>query len=137
MEVKFVGAHTLVWSHRVVEHLSGPNRGKTSKEDAFHLCSLKHTGYTATAFAKAVRRHWSVEKYHSRRDGAYCEDMRTRRCNDNVIGAMLIARSAAFHFFAESGMDNCQAFKEHLQSHPNEVFRMVTRNPARKAHGQN
>ena len=137
MEVKFVGAHTLVWTHRVVEHLSGPNKGKTSSEDAFHLCSLKRGGYTANAFAKAVRRHWSVEKYHSRRDGAYCEDIRTRRCNHNVMGAMLIARSATFYFFAESGMTNCQEFKERLQANPDEVFRMVTQQTGRKTNDQN
>lgn len=60
MEVKFFGAHTLVWTHRVVEHLSGPNKGKVSEENAFHLCSLKRGGHTANAFAKAVRRHWSA-----------------------------------------------------------------------------
>ena len=49
----FIGAHTLVWTHRVVEHLSGPDKGKTSCEDAFHLCSLKRDGYTANAFAES------------------------------------------------------------------------------------
>ena len=78
-----------------------------------------------------------MEKYHSRRDGAYCEDIRTRRCNRNVIGAMLVARSAAFYFFAESCMDNCQEFKERLQADPDEVLRMVTQRSGRKINGQN
>jgi hypothetical protein len=76
-----------------------------------------------------------VEKYHFRRDGAYCEDIRTRRCDPNITGATLIARSAAFHFFAKSGMDNCQAFKEWLQANPKEVFKMDTRRDGRKGNG--
>ena len=50
----------------------------------------------------------------SRRDGTYCEGIRTRRCNHNVMGAMLTAKSGTFHFFAERDMDNCLDFKERL-----------------------
>lgn len=78
-------------------------------------------------FADAVRKQWSVEaKYHARRDGTFCEDIRTRRCNANVIGAMLLARSAAFVFFARSGTANCQEFKEWLQASPAKAHRLVT-----------
>ena len=37
-----------------------------------------------------------------------------------------IARSPAFVFLAQSDMENCQAFKEELQSDRNRVFRLVT-----------
>ena len=74
-----------------------------------------------------MRGQWAIEsKYHARRDWAYCEDVRTRRCNENVTGAMLLARSPVFVFLALSGMENCQAFKEELQSDRNRVFRLVT-----------
>ena len=74
-----------------------------------------------------MRGPWAIEsKYHARRDWAYCEDVRTRRCNENVTGAMLLARSPVFVFLALSGMENCQAFKEELQSDRNRVFRLVT-----------
>ena len=39
---------------------------------------------------------------------------------------MLLARSPVFVFLALSGMENCQAFKEELQSDRNRVFRLVT-----------
>ena len=80
--------------------------------------------------ARAVRGQWAIEsKYHARRDGAYCEDIRTRRCDENVTGAMLLARSPVFVFLAKSGMENCQAFKEELQSDRNLVFRPVPSSP--------
>ena len=57
-----------------------------------------------------MRGQWAIEsKYHARRDWAYCEDVRTRRCDENVTGAMLLARSPVFVFLAQSGMGNCQA----------------------------
>ena len=74
-----------------------------------------------------MRRQWAIEsKYHARRDWAYCEDVSTRRCNENVTGAMLLARSPVFVFLAQSGMENCQAFKEELPSDRNRGFRLVT-----------
>ena len=46
----------------------------------------------------------------------YCEDIRTRRCDENVTGALMLARTLALYFFAKSGMSNCQAFKEKMQA---------------------
>ena len=66
----------------------------------------------------------------SRRDGAYCEDIRTRRCDENVTGAMMLARTLALFFFARSGMTNCQSFKESLQANPDRAFDLVMRNEA-------
>ena len=43
-----------------------------------------------------------------------------------MTGAMLLARSPVFVFLAQSDMENCQAFKEELQSDRNRVFRLVT-----------
>ena len=77
-----------------------------------------------------MRGQWAIEsKYHARRDWAYCEDVRTRRCDENVTGAMLLARSPVFVFLAQSGTGNCQAFKEEPQTDRNRVFRLVTDGP--------
>ena len=74
-----------------------------------------------------MRGQWAIEsKYLARRDGAYCEDIRTKRYDENATGATLLARSPVFVFLARSGMENCQAFKEDLQSDRNRIFRLVT-----------
>ena len=128
-QVGFCGARTLVLTLRQFEYIAGPKKGQRSKVEAvYHVSSVPiDEGHGVEYFADAVRRQWAIEsKYHARRDWAYCEDVRTRRCNENVTGAMLLARSPVFVFLALSGMENCQAFKEELQSDRNRVFRLVT-----------
>ena len=84
---------------------------------SYHASSVRiDDRHDASFFADLVRGEWSVEKYHARRDGTYCEDIRTRRCNENVTGALLLARTIVLYFFAKSGMSNCQAFKEKMQA---------------------
>ena len=75
-----------------------------------------------------MRGEWRVEAYHARRDGAYCEDIRTRRCDENVTGALMLARTMALYFFSKSGTENCQAFKEEMQLNPDKVFDLVMGN---------
>ena len=59
------------------------------------------------------------------RDFAYCEDVRTRRCRANIIGAMMLAMTPTFVFMAKHGVTNSQAFKEELQSDHALSLRMV------------
>ena len=59
-----------------------------------------------------------------------CEDVRTRRCNANIIGAMMLARTPAFVFMAKRGVANSQAFKEELQSDHALPLRMVVDAPS-------
>ena len=128
-QIGLCGGRTLVRTRRQFEHVSGPKKGQRSKvETVYHVSSVPiDEGHGVEYFADAVRGQWAIEsKYHARRDGAYCEDIRTRRCDENVTGAMLLARSPVFVFLAQSGMENCQAFKEELQSDRNRVFRLVT-----------
>lgn len=123
------GARTLVKTVRTFECLSGPRKGvKSGPETAYHASSVAlDDAHGVGYFEDAVRRQWAVEsKYHARRDGTYCEDMRTRRCDGNVIGAMMLARSVLFVFFARSGESNCQAFKERMQASVVPSFRFVT-----------
>ena len=71
-------------------------------------------------------KEWTIETgYHGKRDYAYCEDVRTRRCNANIIGAMMLARTPAFVFMAKRGVANSQAFKKELQSDHALPLRMV------------
>ena len=82
-------------------------------------------------FANAVRSEWMIEKgYHGKRDFAYCEDVRPRRCNANIIGAIMLARTPAFVFMAKCGIEDCQEFKEELQSDHAHSLRMVVDAPS-------
>ena len=123
------GAHTLILTKRQSQALSGPGKGeKSAVETVYHASSVRiDEAHGVEFFADAVRKQWSVEaKYHARRDGTFCEDIRTRRGNANIVGAMLLARSAAFVFFARSGTTNCQEFKELMQTNPARALKFVT-----------
>ena len=86
-------------------------------------CTARHG---VDFFASAVRSEWAIETgYHGKRDFAYCEDVRTRRCKANIIGAMMLARTPAFVFMAKRGVTNSQAFKEELLSDHAISLRMI------------
>lgn len=96
-------------------------------ETSYHASTVEiDERHGADFFARAVRAEWAIETgYHGRRDFTYCEDVRTRRCRANVIGAMTLARTPAFVFMARRGIGNCQAFKEELQPDQALSLRMV------------
>lgn len=127
------GMHTLVQTRRQWEHLSGPNKGKRTKvETSYHASTIEiDAEHGVDFFADAVRSEWAIETgYHGKRDFAYCEDVRTRRCCANIIGAMMLARTPAFVFMAKRGIENCQQFKEELQSDHVLSLRMVVDVPS-------
>ena len=126
------GMHTLVQTRRQWEYLSGPDRGKrTEVETSWHASTIEiDERHGVDFFANAVRSEWAIETgYHGKRDFAYCEDVRTRRCNANIIGAMMLARTPAFVFMAKRGVTNSQTFKEELQSDRALSMRMVVNEP--------
>ena len=126
VQLGMFGAHTLVRTWRKTEYVGGKLEGATSMETAQHAWSVRvGARQGAGVFADGVRGEWSVEKYHARRDGTYCEDIRTRRCDENVTGALMLARTLALYFFAKSGMSSGQAFKEKMQANPDMVFDLV------------
>jgi len=126
VQLGLFGAHTLVRTYRKTEYLSGKLNGTTTEDVSYHASSLRiDKRHDAQFFGDCVRGEWRVEAYHARRDGAYCEDIRTRRCDENIVGAMLLARSMTFYYFSKSGMSNCQEFKEHMQLNQNELFNLV------------
>ncbi len=127
------GMHTLVQTRRQWEHLSGPNKGERTKvETSYHASTIEiDAEHGVDFFADAVRSEWMIETgYHGKRDFAYCEDVRTRRCCANIIGAMMLARTPAFVFMAKRGIENCQQFKEELQSDHVLSLRMVVDVPS-------
>jgi len=126
------GMHTLVQTFRQWMSTSGKNKGKkTSVEVVFHASTIEiDERHGVDFFADAIRSQWAIEaKYHAKRDFTYLEDVRTRRCNNNIIGAMLLARSPVFVFMAQSGIENCQEFKEELQSNRALALKMVVEQP--------
>src|SRR5574344_2919623 len=126
------GMHTLVQPKRQWADLSGPNKGeRTAVETSYHASTIEiDERHGVDFFAGAVRSEWAIETgYHGKRDFAYCEDVRTRRCNANIIGAMMLARTPAFVFMAKLGISNCQVFKENIQSNQALTLRMVVEVP--------
>ena len=126
------GMHTLVRTRRQWEYVSGPNKGKrTDVETSYHASTIEiDKSHGVDFFANAVRMEWTIETgYHGKRDYAYCEDVRTRRGNGNIIGAMMLARTPAFVFMAKRGISNCQVFKENLQANRALALRMVVDAP--------
>ena len=113
------GMHTLVQTFRQWEYISSPRKGvKTSVETSYHASTIEiDERHGVGFFANAIRAQWEIETgYHGRRDFTYCEDIRTRRCNENIIGAMMLARTPAFVFMDFQNIKNSQEFKENLQS---------------------
>ena len=127
------GMHTLVQTKRQWEYLSGPNNGKRTKvETSYHASTIEiDERHGVDFFADAVRSEWMIETgYHGKRDFAYCEDVRTRRCCANIIGAMMLARTTAFVFMEKCGIKNCQQFKEELLADHAISLRMVVDVPS-------
>ncbi len=127
------GMRTLVQTRRRWEYLSGPNKGKrTDPETSYHASTVEiDERHGVDFFASAVRSEWAIEAgYHGKRDFTYCEDVRTRRCNANIVGAMMLARTPAFVFMAKSGVANSQIFKEELQADRALSLRMVVDVPS-------
>ena len=126
------GMHTIVQTKCQWEHLSGPNKGKrTDVETSYHASTIEiDERHGVDFFAGAVRSEWAIETgYHGKRNFAYCEDVRTRRCKANIIGAMMLARTPAFVFMAKRGVTNSQVFKEELQSDHAISLRMLVDEP--------
>ena len=126
------GMHTLVQTFRQWEWVSGPHKGKrTEVETSYHASTIEiDDKHGVDFFANAVRMEWTIETgYHGKRDYAYCEDIRTRRCNANIVGAMMLARTPAFVFMSMRNITNSQEFKEELQSNQALSLQMVLDTP--------
>ena len=99
--------------------------GKPTKEVVYHVSSLDPDSRTAEKFAEIVRTHWYVEAYHGTRDNGYHEDAFTRRCDENVMAAMMVARSFVMWTCARHPERTTEQVKNDLYLHPAKLVRIM------------
>ena len=99
--------------------------GKPTKEVAWHVSSLDPDSRTAKQFSEIVRTHWYVEVYHGKRDNGYHEDVFTRRCDLNVMSAMMVARSFGMWICARHPEMTTAQVRRDLNLHPAKLVRIM------------
>ena len=137
VDAGFPGARTIVRTYREVWQTRKTGKrdkhgrdlrkpfGKPTKEVAFHVSSLEADSRTAEKFAEIVRTHWYVEAYHGKRDNGYHEDAFTRRCDLNVMAAMMVARSFGMWICARRPERTTEQVKNDLYLHPAKLVRIM------------
>ena len=137
VEAGFPGVRTVIRTYREVWQTRKTGKkdkcgrdirksvGKPTKEVAWHVSSLDPDSRSAEKFAEIVRTHWYVETYHGKRDNGYHEDAFTRRCDVNVMSAMMVARSLGMWICARRpGMTTAQV-RSDLNLHPAKLVRIM------------
>ena len=134
VDAGFPGARTVVRTYREVWQTRRTGRkdkcgrdvrkpfGKPAKEVAWHVSSLDPDSRSAEQFAEIVRTHWCVEAYHGRRDNGYHEDAFTRRCDLNVMSAMMVARSLGMWTCARHPGKTVAEVRRDLFLRPSKLF---------------
>ena len=137
VEVGFPGVRTIVRTYREVWQTRKTGKkdrrgrdirkpvGKPTKEVAWHVSSLDPDSRGAEKFAEIVRTHWYVETYHGKRDNGYHEDAFTRRCDPNVMSAMMVARSLGMWICARNPEKTTGQVKDDLKLHPAKLVRIM------------
>lgn len=138
-EAGFPGAWTIIRTYREVWRTQRTGRrdpggrevrktvGGPTKEVVFHVSSLAPDSRPAEAFARIVRTHWYVEVYHGKRDNGYHEDALTRRCDEGVTAAMMVARSFGMWICARRPGRTTEQVKDDLYLHPAKLVRIMTK----------
>lgn len=101
--------------------------GEPSKEVVYHASSLDPDSRSAGKFAEIVRTHWYVEVYHGKRDGGYHEDVLTRRCDESLMSAAMVARSLGMWVCARHPDRTTEEVRRDLWLHPSKLVRIVLR----------
>ena len=137
VDAGFPGARTIIRTYREVWQTRKTGRkdkcgrgvrkafGKPTKEVAYHVSSLDPDSQGAERFAEMVRTHWHVEAYHGKRDNGYHEDAFTRRCDENVMAAMMVARSFGMWICARRPGRTTEQVKNDLNLHPAKLVRIM------------
>ena len=137
VDVGFPGAWTVVRTYREVWQTRETGRkdergrdvrkpiGRPTKEVAWHVSSLDPDSRSAEQFAGIVRTHWGVEAYHGKRDNGYHEDDFSRRCDRNVMSAMMVARSLGMWICARHPEKTTGQVKDDLNRHPAKLVRIM------------
>ena len=137
VDAGFPGARTVIRTYREVWQTRKTGKkdrhgrdirktvGKPTKEVAFHVSSLDPDSRPAEKFAEIVRTHWYVEAYHGKRDSGYHEDAFTRRCDQNLMAAMMVARSFGMWICARHPERTTEQVKNDLYLHPAKLLRIM------------
>ena len=137
VEVGFPGTRTMIRTYREVWQTRKAGKkdtrgrdirrcvGKPAKEVAWHVSSLDPDSRSAEKFAEIVRTHWYVEAYHGKRDNGYHEDALTRRCDVNVMAAMMVARSFGMWICARNPEKTTAQVRSDLKLHPAKLVRIM------------
>ena len=137
VEVGFPGTRTIIRTYREVWQTRKTGKkdkhgrdirkcvGKPTKEVAWHVSSLDPDSRTAKQFSEIVRTHWCVEVYHGKRDNGYNEDAFTRRCDLNVMSAMMVARSFGMWICARHPEMTTAQVRRDLNLHPAKLVRIM------------
>lgn len=99
--------------------------GEPTKETVYHVSSLDADSRTAERFAEIVRAHWHVEVYHGRRDNGYHEDALTRRCDESLMSAAMVARSFGMWICARRPGETTERVRRDLWEHPSKLVRIM------------
>ena len=99
--------------------------GEPTKEIVYHVSSLDADSRTAEKFAEIVRTHWYVEVYHGKRDNGYHEDVLTRRCDESLMSAAMVARSFGMWICARWTEKTTEQVKRDLWEHPSKLVRIM------------
>ena len=139
VDAGFPGARTVIRTYREVWKTRKTGKkdkygrdvrklvGLPTKEVAWHVSSLDPDSRSAEQFAEIVRTHWYVEAYHGKRDNGYHEDAFTRRCDLNVMAAMMVARSFGMWICARHPGRAVSNVRRDLFLHPSKLFRVMTK----------
>ena len=137
VDAGFPGARTIIRTYREVWKARKTGKkdkygrdvrklvGKPTKEVAWHVSSLDPDSLSAEELAGIVRTHWYVETYHGKRDNGYHEDAFTRRCDLNVMAAMMVARSFGMWICARHPERTTEQVKNDLCLHPAKLVRIM------------
>ncbi len=137
VEADFPGTRTIIRTYREVCQTRKTGKkdkhgrdirkcvGKPTKEVAWHVSSLDPDSRTAKQFSEIVRTHWYVEVYHGKRDNGYHEDVFTRRCDLNVMSAMMVARSFGMWICARHPEMTTAQVRRDLNLHPAKLVRIM------------
>ena len=99
--------------------------GEPTKEVVYHVSSLDADSRTAEKFAEIVRTHWYVEGDRGRRDNGYAEDALTRRCDESLMSAAMVARSFGMWVCARRPDETTEQVKRDLWEHPAKLVRIM------------
>lgn len=103
-------------------------RGQRADETRYFLSSLEGAERTPEAWVALIRGHWAgVEiRNHWRRDTCWMED-KTRSRNPNLVGALILLRSAVLALVADNldTFGSLPAFTEACAANPQHTLRLL------------